>query len=197
MIKCTGTNIVLGGGQRAIVKVSNVMKTLENFLPREEPPSNLQPTAPAITPNLFMATLRLLAQLATSVTSNSPTKAAKKNRVLKEQAVEAVLRSPIYRTLVDSMIKSGEGRPSPLAGQYARTLTALATLSSCFLVIWLVEVLIDFVTDEARFTIMQSDPSPLPILVKLLGTSENSGPALSALAALQVTGKGLYRPTSF
>ncbi|KAF7974506.1 hypothetical protein HWV62_12076 [Athelia sp. TMB] len=168
-----GFIVSLRGGQRAIVKVSNVMKTLESFLPREEPPSNVQSTAPTITPNLFMATLKLLAQLATSVTSMSPTKAATKNRVLKEQASEAILQSTIYRTLVDSMIKSGEGRPSPLAGQYARTLTALTTL------------------DKARSAIMQSNPSPLPILVKLLGTSENSGPALSALAALQVTGKDL------
>ncbi|KAF7974640.1 hypothetical protein HWV62_11636, partial [Athelia sp. TMB] len=154
----------LQGGKNAIAEVPKVLDTLTKFLPHGEPTAELllpskKPTLE--TPELFMAVLKLLADLAISATPNS---------TLKEEVERALLGPFVCPTLVYIINneRAGERRPSSLISQYAKIFTALAPFS------------------DVISAILNIQPSPICALVTLLGTSE-SAPAMNALAALKVS----------
>lgn len=123
-----------GGGRKKLAAMPEVTKTLAKYLPSDNLP-NCEPTV--IPPQLFLATVKLLAKLSSSFTPALSIQTTTKSTQLREWASDTIVRPAVIQKLVD-ILNTSETGPDALGGELrescAYAITALSTLGPLFIV---------------------------------------------------------------
>ncbi|KAF7974508.1 hypothetical protein HWV62_12080 [Athelia sp. TMB] len=141
----------LCGGQQAIAVVPKVKETLEKLVQSLEQVSAAQGTNSAVKGQHFLATLRLLAKLASAHTFTASTKSARQLQELSEWAREQISSTEVLGALfkhfdpmkVDLVDQFASNTLEDNWEHWAQTITAMAALAENAAVKSLVEVLPD------------------------------------------------------
>lgn len=164
-----------------------VTKTLAKYLPSDRNPNC---AATVIPPQLFLATVKLLAKLSSSFNPSLSTQTTTKSTQLREWASDTVARPAVIQRLV-YILNTSESEPDPLRndlrGSCAYAITALATLGPLFVAFHQRSNADVLLLESARSAILKINP--LPVLVQMLSHGE-AGTAATALTALKVTSEG-------